>query len=106
MTLVTADGRPVTASESENPELFWALHGGGGNFGVATELVFRLAASSPSVTLALLLWPADAGPELIRRYRELFESGRAGGARRRARTSPGRRRSSSPSTSRASSSPG
>jgi FAD/FMN-containing dehydrogenase len=74
VTLMTADGRTVTASGSENPELFWALHGGGGNFGVATELVFRLQ-SLESVTLAMLLWPSDAGPEIIRRYRELFESG-------------------------------
>jgi FAD/FMN-containing dehydrogenase len=74
VTLVTADGRQVTASEAENSELFWALHGGGGNFGVATELVFRLSALD-SVTLAMLLWPADAGPEVARRYRELIEDG-------------------------------
>ncbi len=74
VTLVTAEGRLVSASESENPELFWALHGGGGNFGVATELVFRLS-ELPAVTLALLLWPADAGPEVIRRYRDVFEAG-------------------------------
>ncbi|MGH2951535.1 MAG: FAD-binding oxidoreductase [Solirubrobacterales bacterium] len=74
VALVTADGRRVTASETENPELFWALHGGGGNFGVATELVFRLSPLA-TVTLAMLLWPADAGPELARRYRELVEDG-------------------------------
>ncbi|MQA75469.1 MAG: FAD-binding protein [Solirubrobacterales bacterium] len=72
--LVTADGRPVTASESENPELFWALHGGGGNFGVATELVFRLQ-PLPVVTFALLLWPAADGPEVSRRYRDLMDGG-------------------------------
>ena len=74
VTLVTADGRTVTASEAENPELFWALHGGGGNFGIATELVFRLQ-PVPVVTFALLLWPAETGPEVGRRYRELFEAG-------------------------------
>lgn len=74
VTLVTADGDSVTASESENPELYWALHGGGSNFGVATELVFRLQ-PLPAVTFALLLWPADAGPEVARAYRELFEAG-------------------------------
>ena len=72
--LVTADGRVVTASESENPELFWALHGGGGNFGVATELVFGLQ-ELPAATLGLLLWPADAGPEVSRAYRDLIDSG-------------------------------
>jgi FAD/FMN-containing dehydrogenase len=72
--LVTADGRQVTASEDENSELFWALHGGSGNFGVATRLVFRLH-PLPASTLALLLWPAEAGPELMRGYRDLMEAG-------------------------------
>ncbi len=74
VTLVTADGRIVTASESANPELFWALHGGGGNFGVATELVFRLH-SLAATTFALLLWPADNGPELTRRVRAMIDAG-------------------------------
>lgn len=72
--LVTADGREVTANERENPELFWALHGGGGNFGIATKLVFRLR-PLPASTLALLLWPADAAPEITRTYRDLVDAG-------------------------------
>ena len=74
VTLLTAGGDTVTASDSENPELFWALHGGGSNFGVATELVFRLH-PHPATTFALLLWPASAGPELGRRLRDLVEGG-------------------------------
>ncbi|MGH9004194.1 MAG: FAD-binding oxidoreductase, partial [Acidimicrobiia bacterium] len=50
------------------------LHGGGGNFGVATRMTFRLD-RLPEVTLALLLWPADEGPRVLRRYRDLLESG-------------------------------
>jgi FAD/FMN-containing dehydrogenase len=72
--LITADGREVTASDEENPELFWALHGAGGNFGVATKLVFRLH-ELPAATLALLLWPADRGEEIIRTYRDLADGG-------------------------------
>jgi FAD/FMN-containing dehydrogenase len=72
--LVTADGRQVTASEDENPELFWALHGGGGNFGVATELTFRLH-ELPAATFAFLLWPADRGLDISHTYRDLIDAG-------------------------------
>ena len=69
--LVTADGREVTASADEHPDLFWALHGGGGNFGVATSFVFGLHPVGPLVTAGLMLWPGDAGSELARSYRDL-----------------------------------
>jgi FAD/FMN-containing dehydrogenase len=71
--LVTAAGSVVRASEDENPELFWALHGGGGNFGVATAFTLRLHELS-SVTAALLLWRPEAGPDVLRAYRDFMES--------------------------------
>jgi len=71
--LVTADGRVVTASEDDNQELFWALHGGGGNFGIATSFKFRLDPVSV-VTAALLVWPPEAGREVMRRYRDFLET--------------------------------
>ena len=72
--LVTADGRLLIADETKNPELFWALHGGGGNFGVATSLTFHLK-QLPTTTLALLMWPASMGPDVLRAYRDLIEQG-------------------------------
>lgn len=71
--LVTADGDIVRASKNENPELFWALHGGGGNFGVATSFTFRLH-ELPTVTAALLLWSPEKAQELLRNYRDFMES--------------------------------
>jgi FAD/FMN-containing dehydrogenase len=71
--LVTADGAIVRASDDENPELFWALHGGGGNFGVAISFTFRLHAL-PLVTVALLLWRPEAGLDVMRAYRDFIES--------------------------------
>jgi FAD/FMN-containing dehydrogenase len=71
--LVTADGRTVTASEDEHAELFWALHGGGGNFGVATSLTFRLH-ELPVTTFAILVYDPEDGEELVRRYRDLIET--------------------------------
>ncbi|WP_432941059.1 FAD-binding oxidoreductase [Kribbella sp. CA-253562] len=72
--LITADGELVIADETRNTELFWALHGGGGNFGAATALTFRLEVL-PVVTLAMLMWPADAGPDVIQAWRNLYEGG-------------------------------
>jgi FAD/FMN-containing dehydrogenase len=69
--LVAADGREVTASESESPELFWALHGGGGNFGVVTAFEFVLHEVGPIVMAGLLIWPADAASDVGRAYRDL-----------------------------------
>jgi FAD/FMN-containing dehydrogenase len=69
--LVTADGREVTASDRENAELFWALHGGGGNFGVATSFEFTLHPLGPEVLAGLLIWPGDAGRDLARAYRDM-----------------------------------
>ncbi|WP_369257318.1 FAD-binding protein [Streptomyces sp. R35] len=79
--LVTADGTTVLATDHENAELFWALHGGGGNFGVATALTLKLH-PLPELSLAMLMSQPDAGPDLIRVYREVIENGpsEAGGA--------------------------
>jgi FAD/FMN-containing dehydrogenase len=72
--LVTADGRTLTASEDDHPELFWALHGGGGNFGIATAFTFRLH-PLPSTTFALLVFEPEAGARVVAGYRDLVEGG-------------------------------
>ncbi|MEV7419095.1 FAD-binding oxidoreductase [Streptomyces sp. NPDC089919] len=71
--LVTADGRLVEASAEENPELFWALHGGGGNFGIATALTLRLH-ELPGYAIAMVLALPEHGPELARTYRDILEN--------------------------------
>jgi FAD/FMN-containing dehydrogenase len=70
--LVTADGRVVRVSENENPELLWALRGGGGNFGVVTELELQLHPVGPEVLAGFTLYPADRGRELLRLYRDVM----------------------------------
>ncbi|MDN3022013.1 FAD-binding oxidoreductase [Streptomyces sp. S.PB5] len=69
--LVTADGSEVHASADENPELFWALHGGGGNFGIATAITLKLH-ELPEFSIALLLYLPEYGPEVARTYRDLI----------------------------------
>ena len=64
--VVTADGRVVHASDTDNPDLFWALRGGGGNFGVVTEFEFALHPVGPLVHLGLFLFSPDQGGNLFR----------------------------------------
>jgi FAD/FMN-containing dehydrogenase len=71
--LVTADGQELRASAQENPDLFWALRGGGGNFGVATAFEFRLHDVGPTVMAGLMLWPAERGRAVVELMREVME---------------------------------
>jgi FAD/FMN-containing dehydrogenase len=68
--IVTADGEVLHASDDENPDLFWAVRGGGGNFGIVTYFTYRLHRVGPTVLSGLLLWPLDQGPEVARFYRD------------------------------------
>lgn len=68
--VVTADGRIVHASEDEEPDLFWALRGGGGNFGVVTTFEFALHPVGPLVHLGLFLFRPDQGTDMFRFARE------------------------------------
>ena len=68
--VVTADGRVLEASDSENPDLFWGLRGGGGNFGVVTSFEYRLHPVGPIVTGGLVAYPYDAAGEALRFYRD------------------------------------
>jgi UDP-N-acetylenolpyruvoylglucosamine reductase len=65
--VVLADGSFVTASEVENSDLFWAIRGGGGNFGVVTSLTFRLH-QVDTIIWGPMLWPLDHAAEVMRAY--------------------------------------
>jgi FAD/FMN-containing dehydrogenase len=64
--VVIADGRVLRAAAAEHPDLFWAIRGGGGNFGVVTSFEFGLHEVDPMVQFGLFFWPVDQGPEVLR----------------------------------------
>ena len=70
--VVTAAGEVVRASASENPDLFWALRGGGGNFGVVTRFEFRLHPVGPDVLSGLIVYPISEAKSVLRQYREFM----------------------------------
>ena len=69
--MILADGRFVTASAGENPDLFWAVRGGGGNFGVVTSFEFRLHPVSV-VQFGPTFWPLEQAAEVLKRYRQFI----------------------------------
>ncbi|MGH3073115.1 MAG: FAD-binding oxidoreductase [Gaiellaceae bacterium] len=70
--LVTADGELVTASRDENPDLFWGVRGGGGNFGVVTSFEYRLHPVGPIVLAGTILHPLEDAHEVLAFYREFI----------------------------------
>jgi FAD/FMN-containing dehydrogenase len=68
--VVTAEGRIVRASADEHPDLFWALRGGGGNFGVVTSFRFALHPVGPTVIAGLVFWAAEDTVKVLRFYRD------------------------------------
>jgi FAD/FMN-containing dehydrogenase len=68
--LVTADGHFVKASANENPDLFWGVRGGGGNFGIVTEFEFTLRRVGPMVMAGAVFWPMEESPNVLRFYRD------------------------------------
>ncbi|GCD92205.1 FAD-binding oxidoreductase [Nocardioides sp. LS1] len=73
--VVTADGRIVMASEKENPDLFWAIRGGGGNFGIVTHFTFRLHEVGPIVLGGMLLYPGHMAREVLSFWRDFVTDG-------------------------------
>lgn len=70
--VVTADGQVLTANESENEDLFWALRGGGGNFGVVTSLEFQLHPIGPIVNLIATMYPLEQVSEILPIWRDFM----------------------------------
>jgi len=70
--LVTAAGEKLVASEDENPDLYWALRGGGGNFGVVTEFGYRCHPFPTEIPVAVTYWKLDDAAAVIRRHAELM----------------------------------
>lgn len=73
MDVVTAGGELVHASNDENPDLFWGLRGGGGNFGVVTGIEYTLYPVGPEIVGGLVAWPASEAPKVLEFYRTLAE---------------------------------
>ena len=72
--IVTADGRVLTANRAENSDLFWAVRGGGGNFGIVTRFTYRLHDIGPRITAGLVAWSADRADAILDAYKDMTEA--------------------------------
>ncbi|HUV12940.1 MAG TPA: FAD-binding oxidoreductase [Acidobacteriota bacterium] len=71
--VITADGKRVVASETEHPDLFWAIRGGGGNFGIVTNFEFQLHPVGPEVLAGLVVFPVEQAKSALTQYRSYVE---------------------------------
>jgi FAD/FMN-containing dehydrogenase len=72
--VITADGEFVTASDTERADLFWALRGGGGNFGVVTDFEYRLHPVGPLVTYVAAMYPIEAAAAVLPAFRDYMDT--------------------------------
>lgn len=72
--LISAGQQKIRASEQENQDLFWAIRGGGGNFGVVTQFEFKLHRVGPEILAGLLVFPLAQAKKVLQQYRDLIES--------------------------------
>ena len=72
--MITAGGKKIHASEKENSDLFWALRGGGGNFGVVTQFEFRLFPVGPKILAGLIVFPFSQARQILTGYRQFINS--------------------------------
>jgi len=72
--LITAEGKKLRVSETDNADLFWAVRGGGGNFGVVTQFEFRLFPVGPEIVAGLIVFPFNQAKQVLTRYRRFVDS--------------------------------
>jgi FAD/FMN-containing dehydrogenase len=72
--LITAEGKKLRATETENADLFWAIRGGGGNFGVVTQFEFRLFPVGPEIVAGLIVFPFNQAKQVLTKYRQFVNS--------------------------------
>jgi FAD/FMN-containing dehydrogenase len=72
--VITAEGRKIRASETDNADLFWAIRGGGGNFGVVTQFEFQLFPVGPEIFAGLIVFPFSQAKQILNKYRQFVNS--------------------------------
>lgn len=72
--MITANGNKIRTSANENPDLFWAIRGGGGNFGVVTEFEFALHPVGPEILAGLIVFPFSQAKQVLTQYRQFVQS--------------------------------